>query len=174
MNKAKELLRAKLKERRLNLELDLRRDHSEIITASLKTIADWGLAKSIHIYEPILLSGEVDISAFTTYLKINYPNIRLHTSRKIDGAWMIVDLAGNATESITYDYVIVPMLGFDESLERIGQGGGYYDRFLKRQSDAKKIGVCFEVGRIKEVPKEAHDVPMDVIVSEKRIYYKNP
>ena len=66
------------------------------------------------------------------------------------------------------DLVVVPGVAFDCSGHRIGYGKGCYDKLL-RKTKAVKIGLAFELQLISEVPKEAHDVPMDKIVTEKRI-----
>lgn len=74
----------------------------------------------------------------------------------------------NDTDIEQPDLVIVPGIAFDESLHRIGFGGGYYDRFLDG-SAAKKIGVCFDYQVVKDIGPKGHDVPMDMIVTEKRV-----
>jgi 5-formyltetrahydrofolate cyclo-ligase len=66
------------------------------------------------------------------------------------------------------DVVIVPALALGEDLHRIGYGGGYYDRYLKK-THAVKIGVGFDFQIVPHLPKHAHDVPLDLIVSEKRM-----
>lgn len=66
------------------------------------------------------------------------------------------------------DVIIVPAVAFDESLNRIGYGGGYYDRFL-RSIDAIKIGVGFDFQIVKRLPISAHDMPLNLVVSEKRV-----
>ena len=65
------------------------------------------------------------------------------------------------------DVVIVPALALGEDLHRIGYGGGYYDRYLKKTT-ATKIGVGFDFQIVPHLPKHAHDVPLDLIVSEIR------
>lgn len=65
-----------------------------------------------------------------------------------------------------YDVIVVPLLGYDAAKFRLGNGGGWYDRLLARQSSALKIGVGFAVGQLENLPHEAHDVPMDIIVSD--------
>ena len=63
------------------------------------------------------------------------------------------------------------MLGFNsKALHRIGYGGGYYDKFLATQPQAQKIGVCFEQGKLAQIPAELHDIPLDVIITENHIY----
>jgi 5-formyltetrahydrofolate cyclo-ligase len=69
-----------------------------------------------------------------------------------------------------FDVIIVPMLGFDASLQRIGWGGGYYDKFLAAQPQAIKIGVCYSIGEVEHIPAEPHDVPLDMIVTERHTH----
>ena len=58
--------------------------------------------------------------------------------------------------------VLVPGTAFDVRGGRIGQGGGYYDRFLP-QSPAYKIGICHDFALLGEVPRQAHDQRMDAV-----------
>lgn len=74
----------------------------------------------------------------------------------------------NDSESEEPDVVIVPGIVFDKQFNRIGFGGGYYDRFLKDKS-AVKIGVCFESQLVEHIEAETHDIRMDIIVTEKQI-----
>ena len=67
------------------------------------------------------------------------------------------------------DLILVPGCGFDLNLGRLGRGGGYYDRFLARQSTAITVGVCFECQLIDRLPTESHDRPVDLIVTESRV-----
>lgn len=69
-----------------------------------------------------------------------------------------------------FDVVIVPCVGFDDSLKRLGHGGGYYDRYLPLCSKAKYVGVAFEAQKVDNIVVDEHDTPMDVVVSEDRIY----
>lgn len=66
------------------------------------------------------------------------------------------------------ELVIVPMVGGDEQRHRIGYGGGFYDRFLKKVS-CSKIGLCFEQNIVSEFPAKHYDVPLDKIITEERI-----
>lgn len=63
---------------------------------------------------------------------------------------------------------IVPGLAFSKDGHRIGYGGGYYDRFLKRK-DIFKIGVCFEK-QIIEFKPQGYDVDMDAVITDQNIY----
>ena len=67
------------------------------------------------------------------------------------------------------DLIIVPGVGFDGQGRRIGHGKGYYDNLLSNSKNALHIGLAFEFQIVEEIPTEAHDIPMQRIVTEKRI-----
>lgn len=67
------------------------------------------------------------------------------------------------------DYILVPGSVFDISRNRIGYGGGYYDRFLEKAKQSIKIGLAFDLQIVKELMVEEHDQPLDKIVTETRI-----
>lgn len=68
------------------------------------------------------------------------------------------------------DLVIVPGVAFDERGYRIGYGSGCYDRFLvKTNSKCIKIGLAYDFQVVKEIDEENHDIPMDYIITEKRM-----
>ena len=67
------------------------------------------------------------------------------------------------------DLVVVPGLAFDRRGQRIGRGGGYYDRFLA-QVQTVKIGLCYDELVLDCIPGEPHDVPVDMVVAETAIY----
>jgi 5-formyltetrahydrofolate cyclo-ligase len=73
--------------------------------------------------------------------------------------------------------IVVPAQAIDPSGFRLGQGKGFYDRALKEISDLEHspllIGVTFESEFLPEVPTEAHDVPVDVSVTESRVRWFN-
>lgn len=66
------------------------------------------------------------------------------------------------------DIIIVPGIAFDVRKNRMGFGKGYYDRLLYG-SDAIKIGLCYDFQLLDTIPYDKHDIPMDIIITEKRI-----
>ena len=70
------------------------------------------------------------------------------------------------SELVEPDLVLVPGIAFDEAGNRIGYGLGYFDRFLK-ESDAYKIGICFDMQIISSIDAKPHDVRMDMIVTQR-------
>jgi 5-formyltetrahydrofolate cyclo-ligase len=68
--------------------------------------------------------------------------------------------------------VVCPGLAFDEECGRLGRGGGYYDRFLQRiKGKAFLIGCAYDCQISGEpLPREEHDIAMDVVVTESRAF----
>jgi 5-formyltetrahydrofolate cyclo-ligase len=65
------------------------------------------------------------------------------------------------------DIILMPLLGFDSTGTRLGYGGGYYDRTLAGL--AKKpllVGLAFAAQELSHIPREAHDIPLDAVVTE--------
>ncbi len=75
------------------------------------------------------------------------------------------------------DLVLMPLFAFDQSGNRLGTGGGYYDRafsFLNKSPRPQKprlIGLAYSFQEISDIPAESWDVPMDGIVTESSIQF---
>ena len=68
--------------------------------------------------------------------------------------------------------LLIPLVGFDDQFNRLGYGGGYYDRYLSRVQHKHKIikiGVGFSFQKIKNIPIDKHDKKLDCIITEKKI-----
>jgi len=76
-------------------------------------------------------------------------------------------------QSIIYpDILLIPLVAFDKNLNRLGYGGGYYDRLITRLSKKKKIikiGLALSVQRINKVPIDVYDQKLDYIVTNEYI-----
>jgi len=70
------------------------------------------------------------------------------------------------------DLILVPLLAFDKNLNRLGYGGGFYDRLFQKLDGKKKvikIGLAFSNQKINSVPVNKHDKKLDYVVTEKYI-----
>ncbi len=66
--------------------------------------------------------------------------------------------------------ILVPGVGFDVRKNRIGYGGGYYDRFIAKLSlEVLKVALAFDFQVLDEIPSDKLDAKMDIIITEKRI-----
>ena len=69
------------------------------------------------------------------------------------------------------DLVVLPCVACDDTCERLGHGAGYYDSYLTDLSgDCSKIALCYDKLILDKIPTEGHDMHMDAVISEKRIY----
>ncbi len=69
------------------------------------------------------------------------------------------------TQASELDLVFVPGLAFDADGNRLGRGGGYYDRFLADVT-TRRIGLFFAAQQVDAVPREAHDCRVDLVITE--------
>jgi 5-formyltetrahydrofolate cyclo-ligase len=70
------------------------------------------------------------------------------------------------------DFLFVPLAAFDRSGQRIGYGAGYYDRSLEKLRAIKPVcavGVAFASQEIPKAPHEAHDQPLDYVLTEREL-----
>ena len=67
------------------------------------------------------------------------------------------------------DISIIPGLGFDKEKNRLGYGGGYYDRFLNKSSTTS-IGLFQSAYQVDKLPVDEHDQKLDYIITEKEIF----
>ena len=77
------------------------------------------------------------------------------------------------TKNLVYpDILLIPLVAFDKNLNRLGYGGGYYDRLIEKLSKKKnviKIGLALSIQKIDKVPINVYDQKLDYIVTNKYI-----
>lgn len=64
------------------------------------------------------------------------------------------------------ELIVVPGVAFDRRNNRMGRGRGFYDRMLKSTPNAIKIGIAYRFQVLDEIPVEAFDVPMDLVIHD--------
>ena len=70
------------------------------------------------------------------------------------------------------DAIFVPLVAYDDDLNRLGYGGGFYDRYLEKIAKIKKIwkiGLGFSYQELKQIPINKYDKKLDLIITEKNI-----
>ena len=79
----------------------------------------------------------------------------------------------NSSGEIIPDLIMVPLVAFDDKLNRIGYGKGYYDRSLKKIKKSKKktisVGIAYSFQEYKSIPVHKHDFKLDYIFTERGI-----
>jgi 5-formyltetrahydrofolate cyclo-ligase len=89
-----------------------------------------------------------------------------------EGAFNILEPKRNCFKKFNIkdvELILVPGIGFDENGNRIGHGYGYYDNLLIKTKNSTNIGLAFECQIVNVIPVNKHDLPVDKIITEKRI-----
>ncbi len=76
------------------------------------------------------------------------------------------------------DLVLVPLLAFDENLNRLGMGGGFYDRsFAFRANNQCKpylLGIAHEFQKVEQLSAQPWDIPLDAVITDQAVHSKKP
>jgi 5-formyltetrahydrofolate cyclo-ligase len=162
-NKMRELL---VQKRRVMSTAD-RQMYSQQILDQLEKMTCFREAKTILLYYPI--QNEVDVLPLVKKYKHEKTLLFPVSHRR---AMTVHPYAGNAkmhrgkfgipeptTPMYTgeIDLVVVPAVAFDAKGRRLGRGGGFYDRFIKKQTHAVLVGVGYDFQLVENVPAARHD-----------------
>lgn len=156
--------------------LDNREDLSAIICQKALTCALDNDAKKVALYYP--LSDEVDTrllidSLVASDIQVYLPVVdngnmyfALYSDKENlnSGAFGIQEPVSGASNT-DFDIVFVPLRAFDKNNNRLGRGGGYYDRVLPKLS-AKKVGVAYSCQCVDSVPTCDYDFPLDLVITD--------
>lgn len=180
----KQALRTKMREKRKALSRVLYAEKSEAVRARLEQLPLFKEANRMLIY--VSTNEEVDThvliqSALKQGRKVFVPKIQ-------EGAMALCPLQNwdtlkpgkfgilepcmplRAAKPRHMDLIIVPGVAFDSRGHRIGYGKGFYDKLLK-ETKGEKVGLAFHEQLIEAVPSEAHDVALDLIVTDQTLIY---
>jgi 5-formyltetrahydrofolate cyclo-ligase len=159
----KKELRDKFLEKRLALSSSEIETRSNKIIKKLTDYVNWQEISTINTYQTIKNNNEININGLLDFVRQNYPNIQID----------IVESKVSSTQNVpvgkNYDLVIVPLLGFDRNGNRLGYGGGYYDKFLTKNNCKQAVGLAYAFQEVEELPVEEHDQKLDLIVTEEEI-----
>ena len=89
--------------------------------------------------------------------------------RRISPKKTVYNHSSKAVPRSGIDLIIVPGTAFDLARNRLGRGLAYYDRFLAKAAKSTTIGLAFDFQIVPRLPNQGHDVPMDRIITERRI-----
>ncbi|MCR9153105.1 MAG: 5-formyltetrahydrofolate cyclo-ligase [Bacteroidetes bacterium] len=78
-------------------------------------------------------------------------------------SWGIMEARHDEASTLEPKLILCPGLGFNSKGERLGYGGGYYDRFLAKHPQAIKLALAYPFMVLDELPREAHDQKMDLL-----------
>lgn len=183
----RDVLRAQLRCERAKLDEGIIKAHSTAICDNAMTL----LGDARHVAGYYAFGAEVDLSLLMatlgrqekhTYVPIVLPEFRMQFARVDEATPITLNRYGikepqvdesTCRDASQLDAVLVPLVGFDEGCNRMGMGGGYYDRnFAHRhntQGPPLLIGVAYEMQCVNSVHAQSWDVPLDYVVTETRI-----
>lgn len=153
-------------------------DYSDIIAHKLNEFVE---DHKILSYYP--LENEVNILSFNNAKHTAYPVIKTdgfmsfyypRDNKFIKNIYNIPEPDITCSQEISpneYRYIIVPLLGFDKKLNRLGHGKGYYDRYLCN-TNLIKVGIAFDIQKLDDVICDQNDIPLDYVITERCIYKK--
>jgi 5-formyltetrahydrofolate cyclo-ligase len=157
----KDELRRELAARRRALRPDEVAAASRAVEARVRDAVDWAATGSAHVYRSVPAWGELDTAGLLAWLAGAHPHVEV-TIPSLHRDQPIPERA--------FDVILVPLLGFDRENNRLGLGGGFYDRFLARQPQAETLGLAYGWALVPDgLPVEPHDVPLHRIVTETEV-----
>jgi 5-formyltetrahydrofolate cyclo-ligase len=119
----------------------------------------WEVAPRRFVY-PRIAGEALDLIEVRTVEELEYAAERRFREPRMGSA--------SAHSLAEVDVILVPGLAFTRDGGRLGRGGGYYDRLLAAlPRSAVRIGVCFELQVVPELPREVHDMRMDTVITER-------
>lgn len=160
-------------------------EKSKAIVQRLKQQPEFKRAETIHCYVSLNQRNEVNtrplikdlvrsdkkmVVPITHFNSGELTHVYLqHYSDLQQNKWGVMEPSGGKNaDQADLDLIVVPMVGGDLQKNRIGYGKGFYDRFLSQVS-APTIGLLFESCLLEEVPVETFDVPLDKLITEKKV-----
>jgi 5-formyltetrahydrofolate cyclo-ligase len=174
--------RAELLARRQTLGLDDRNRHAELVTEQLVAAVDLRAFRVLGFYWPI--RGELDlrplarrhidaggVAALPAVVAKNEPvefwRWEPHAPMQ-RGFWNIPVPAQR--HCVSPDVMLIPLVAYDAAGYRLGYGGGFYDRTLAALTPRPFcIGVAYDDSQLDTIYPQPHDIPMNVIVTERRV-----
>lgn len=179
MNKSE--LRKQIREKKTATDADAFARMSQSVCRSVVETRMWKDAKVVLLY--MSLADEVDTKMLREIAISEGKTVLLPTcvgddlvlriyegeNRMKAGAYGIMEPTGSVYEEDRYgdiDLAIIPGMAFDKDGGRLGRGRGFYDRLLPKLGGCRKMGICWDFQLVDNVPKEEHDVAMDLIIHE--------
>ncbi len=183
MSEDKKKLRAKLRKTLKEKHEELKKNDEEISSKLKNLISNIKIQKSLqgpiiggfaphfeepHWYRSFEENDKIALVHMNEDLSMSYHPIKLKDLLSQKHSLVLLDEVRETT--IGPDIILVPGLGFNKKLERIGRGKGYFDRFLEK-FEGISIGIFYECQLCDELFVEATDQKLNYIVTEKNVYH---
>jgi 5-formyltetrahydrofolate cyclo-ligase len=149
---------------------------------------DFSSISVIHSFLPISSKKEINTWLIIDEVMESHPDVKIaipkiegdrlvnfyfkERSQLAENPWKILEpVSGEKAPTQKIDLVIVPLLAFDRTGNRVGYGKGFYDKFLAEcRSGCKKIGLSFFDPVDESIPVDAFDMRLDLVITPTEIY----
>lgn len=183
MDKRKAAMRRSARAARRSIAPDARRAAAEVAASRVLELPQLAGIRSVLVYaampeeiDPAPIADALRAAGVrTAYPRVEGPGeITMHWGDGEDlepGHYGILEPPADSAlaDASDIDAVIVPGAAFDGACRRLGLGGGFYDRLLRRlRPETVKVGLAFDEQVVDAVPTADHDVPLDFVVTPTR------
>lgn len=134
---------------------------------SCEPIIDWALGRGVTVLLPVVVGRHMRFAPFR-------PGEALAPNR-----WGILEPEGRPGRRVSArrpNVVLMPLVAFDASGNRLGQGGGYYDRAFAFRNTAKSwrrpllVGLAYDFQQVGQLDAKPTDVPVDAVITERQVH----
>ncbi|RLQ23475.1 5-formyltetrahydrofolate cyclo-ligase [Seongchinamella sediminis] len=180
---SKAVIRRDMRSRRRALPASKRQQAAEAVTRQLASLALWQRARRIAVYhandgeiDPTPLVRDLRRAGKTPYLPIIQTDSSLRFAAweadqpLIDNRFGIPEPGGKSLPASALDIILLPLVAWDLRGNRLGMGGGFYDRALESAADVIKMGLAYDCQQLPALPSQPWDVPLDFVVTESALY----
>lgn len=182
----KNLIRKRMKQLRADMTRTERFEKSMQIFEQLITVPEFKRADRIYTY--VSMDNEIDTIMLIDYSlslekRVFVPRVsgkdmefyEISDISELNPGYMGIyepDINGKEPDHSRTGFMCMPGLAFDRSYNRIGYGGGFYDRYLSVENKLYKAALAYEAQLLESIPAQDGDVRPDMIVTEENIYRK--
>ena len=185
-NDEKNVIRKRMKQLREDMTRAERFEKSMRIFEQLITVPEFKRADRIYTY--VSMDNEIDTIMLIDYSlslekRVFVPRVsgrdmefyEISDISELSPGYMGIyepDINGKEPDYSRTGFMCMPGLAFDKSYNRIGYGGGFYDRYLSVENKLYKAALAYEAQLLESIPAQDGDVRPDMIVTEESIYRK--
>ena len=188
-DKFKIAIRNTIKEIRSKVSVSYRSTSSNQICTRIRALEQYRRAKSIALY--FAVNNEIDLSALWSSAPMQgkfcyFPALNKDLTLSFLPATPATPFKKNqygipepdvsideAMPVEELDLIIMPLVAFDMRCTRLGMGAGYYDRTLENKQHRNLFGVAFQFQQVDFIEPQPWDIPLDAVITQKAIYWRN-
>lgn len=143
-------------------------------------------AETVYIYKSInnevdtdqIITAALEMGKTVALPRVGSDNMNFYRIASMEdlffGYMGILEPTDNPYNLVNTDdgIAIVPGLAFDTVCNRVGHGGGFYDRFLKKHPGLIKMGIAYDMQIFECIETDQNDVPLDMVITDRGAYYR--